>query len=1075
MSKKIDYFVVLLALISILVCLTNYTPNTFLSGWDTLHPEFNLSQYWGRITSVWQPHQGLGAPPSQSHASEIPRMSIIALFTTLFSLSFVRYAYVFLMIILGPIGIYLFIVYIFSREEHSYNHDVFIRISAFIGALFYLLNVGTVQHFIAPLEMFVTKFGYIGFLFLFSTRFIDKGSKKDIVLYSITSLLSASMAHTATLWYVYFLGFLSYVVILALIQRKNIKRTVVIIFVTLALNLFWILPNVYYSIHYGSDVINSKIHRLSSEETYYYNKKYGTLANFLLLKNFLFDWRVELPNQDFVKLLKDWETHLQLPFISGIAYFFSLSGVIGILFTILKRKRHPYNVALIPLFVGTAFFLLSNIPFFSLIFDWMRSQNGLIKEALRSPFTKFSLYLIFTLSIFIAYAQYILLKFLEKVQNALRSPHLIDIYSAACILGIFIYAIPAFQGQYISPIERVSIPSEYFSLFDWSQKQTDGRMLMLPINDMFGWVYYKWEVDGKPQVYQGAGFTWFGIKQPTLNREFDRWYPYNEQNYREISYAVYSKNASLFKSLLNKYNIKYILLDENVFIPNDSMGDKKLYYSQLKDIISQIPSIQLSARFGDKISVYSYTSPNTNVLLNIPSIGPTYQANYVDQAYLDHGNYVTMLDGNNQFVYPERNILTNRERVNQSLLTITKDSYSVLLQRQNEQIGKINLPNIADYEREFSVDVYASSYMNKPKLRIKYIIPSIQNYDYSQQIVYLPQKNVSYLALDDKYLVLPDNLSEREEIYIGEFVLEYGKKNAIYYSNNGSLEHVYLELPQIALNLGDVSQAIQVKGNFPKAQINPDISSIVSELHDCNYKKSEYINKEQIFLSGDEYALRYTARNGTVCDHLAFPNLSHNVGYVLAIESKNSSGLPIKICVEDYELKKCIYEDELSLFKNYQTDYFIIPPYKDNLSGYKLVLSNFGIGTIPTENSIKNISIIPFPYTYFSGLNWEQTPQREVTQTVTNDQAFEQNWTAYLISPDQKNMPHFLYPLVGTKLTNHVLVNNWENGWIMNESESINKVVVFYFIPDYLLIGGVGAAIIVLFIIFIRKKINTHG
>ncbi len=598
---------------------------------------------------------------------------------------------------------------------------------------------------------------------------------------------------------------------------------------------------------------------------------------------------------------------------------------------------------------------------------------------------------------------------------------------------------------------------------------------MLPINDMFGWVYYKWGNDAKPQIYQGAGFTWFGLKQPTLNREFDRWYPYNEQNYREISYAVYSKNASLFKSLLDKYNIKYVLLDENVFIPNDEMGNKKLFYSQLKDIIAQNPFLQLAARFGGKITVYSYVSQNEQILTNLPSVGPPYQANYVDQAYLDKGNYITKPDGNNQFTYPGRNILTDKERVNQSLLTITNDSYSVTLQKPNREAGQINLPDIADYEKEYSVDVYASRYEGKLKLRIQYIIPSINNYNYSQQVVYLPYKNISYLSLDDYYLLLPDNLSEREEIYIGEYVLEYGKRNAIYYSYNNELEHIYLELPKNTFNLNESSQTIQIKGDFPKTKINSNISSITGELHDCSYEKSEYINKEQIPVpGGDEYAIEYITKNGSICDSLMFPTLSHNVGYVLAVESKNISGLSIKICVEDYELKKCIYEDELTLFKEYQTDYFIIPPYKDGLSGYKLAISNPSIGTISTINAIKNISLIPFPYTYFNALNWEQPSQKTVTRIITNDQAYEQNWNAYSVSSKQKNMPIFLLPFIGKKLTNHVLVNNWANGWILDSKSCSAKretcQIIFVFLPQYLAYAGFAILILTAVKIIIWKE-----
>ena len=92
------------------LCWQNYQPGTWLSGWDTLHPEFNFSLYFQRIFTVWQSHQGLGAPPSQAHAAEIPRMFVYYPLSFILPTSFLRYSYFFLTLILGPLGVYYFIL-----------------------------------------------------------------------------------------------------------------------------------------------------------------------------------------------------------------------------------------------------------------------------------------------------------------------------------------------------------------------------------------------------------------------------------------------------------------------------------------------------------------------------------------------------------------------------------------------------------------------------------------------------------------------------------------------------------------------------------------------------------------------------------------------------------------------------------------------------------------------------------------------------------------------------------------------------------------------------------------------------
>src|SRR3989344_6233975 len=164
-----EKFPLLLVFIVLVVCILNFKSGTWLSGWDTVHPEFNYGEYWKRIWfSVWQEHQGLGAVATQSHAAEIPRMLILHILDLFFATSFVRWSYFFLMLILGPLGVYYLIKYLFSNSRYSQQ-------ASFLGALFYLFNLGTLQHFYVPLEMFATLYAFIGWLFLYLIRYIRKG------------------------------------------------------------------------------------------------------------------------------------------------------------------------------------------------------------------------------------------------------------------------------------------------------------------------------------------------------------------------------------------------------------------------------------------------------------------------------------------------------------------------------------------------------------------------------------------------------------------------------------------------------------------------------------------------------------------------------------------------------------------------------------------------------------------------------------------------------------------------------------------------------------------------------------
>src|SRR3990167_1893925 len=139
-------FLIALIAICITLALANYQPGTILSGWDSLHPEFNFLNYFKRIFfGVWQEHQGLGALATQAHPSEIARMFIYYPLSFLMPDSLLRYSYFFLTIILGPLGTYFFI-----REKVFRQRHLSAEICSFFGGLFYLLNLGTLQHFYVP-------------------------------------------------------------------------------------------------------------------------------------------------------------------------------------------------------------------------------------------------------------------------------------------------------------------------------------------------------------------------------------------------------------------------------------------------------------------------------------------------------------------------------------------------------------------------------------------------------------------------------------------------------------------------------------------------------------------------------------------------------------------------------------------------------------------------------------------------------------------------------------------------------------------------------------------------------------
>jgi hypothetical protein len=232
------------------------------------------------------------------------------------------------------------------------------------------------------------------------------------------------------------------------------------------------------------------------------------------------------------------------------------------------------------------------------------------------------------------------------------------------------YFLPAFQGNLIHKAMRIDIPQRYFAMFDWlkSQPQTN-KVAILPIHSIWNWVYYDWG-------YQGAGFLQFGIPQPILDRDYDRWSPYNEQYQREMTTAIYSRDAELLDSLMEKYNIGYVLVDEEVVAPGSKPN--VFFFDHLEPTLSRSTSISLARDFGAGLKIYAVKPRSNDAVVYTPTqfadVTPTLLAGYHDQAFRDVGHYASTGDVNNSANYLVRDLLLNRlEQVDISQVTIESD------------------------------------------------------------------------------------------------------------------------------------------------------------------------------------------------------------------------------------------------------------------------------------------------------------------------------------------------------------------------------------------------------------------
>lgn len=552
-------FPVVILLVTSFIAFKNYTPNTYLSGWDNLHPEFNFKLNIGRsLNAVWQEYQGLGLLGGMGHAADLPRQLILWGISIFLPVNMIRYFWTFLMLFVGPLGVYFLVSRLnirssFLRGPHSVAAsqsaaDVFaIKISALTASIFYLFNLATVQYFFVPFETFTSFFGFLPWLIYFTYQYLT--GKKSLLNYALISIMAIPAFYVQTL-------FIVYLILLSCLVFINFKKSIWLFLTTFLVNSFWLLPVIYFAVVNGSIPASSKINSIATPETYYMNVARNDFISIATFKGYWFDyydWNSK--DQKFDYLYENWQDFLSQKQIQYIGIGLFITSIIGLM---MSRQ-----ISWILMFIISIVMISS-----------VKIPIPVLSEAFRNSFTKWSVALSFITSIGIGY-------FVSNFKKIF-----LYIFSSLIIALSVYQVLPVFSGNLISESMRIKIPAEYFQSFDFLNNRTNGgRVAILPVNNFWGWKFHSWG-------YRGSGFYWYGVKNPILDRAFDVWSKQNENFYEELNFALLNNDRETLKNIFNKYQVSYIYNDKNIITPQNE-----------NNIVADLSSFKLIASFGN-IDIY---------------------------------------------------------------------------------------------------------------------------------------------------------------------------------------------------------------------------------------------------------------------------------------------------------------------------------------------------------------------------------------------------------------------------------------------------------------------------------------
>lgn len=1025
-KNKYNLFAIaaIFVLISILAA-TNWRPDTFLTGWDNLHPEFNFAAHISRsIFGTWQEYQGLGTVGGMGLAADLPRQVFLFLLSFILPMQLLRDFFHFSMLFVGTVGAYLVV-----KEVILYNLDEKRgSLAGFVGSIFYLFNLATLQMFYVPFEPFSAHFGFLPWLIFTNVHFFRMKDKKSLAFLLLVNILAIPQNSVATFFYVYFITLLFFLGVAWHLQRR-LKEVFIALFLLISVNAFWLFPNMYYVANKAKEHINAKVNLMATEDSFLLNKKYGNLENTMLMKGFWFDNKQTDVNGKAQYQMGIWRDHVENPLIKTAGYSLFFLCLVGIYFAFKKRVWGAMFFSPMLLF---AFTIISNdTPVFAQIAG-LFYKLPLFSQVFRFPFTKFAILTVFMLSFYFAicFAQiyrYVKQRWLKYL-----------------IFGLFVglpmlFCYPMFLGKLFYDRNRIKIPQEYFQVFDFFKRQNKNeRIANLPQHQYWEWTFYRWG-------YQGAGILWNGIEQPTLDRAFDVWGKENENYYHEISYAVYSGNAQLFHKILDKYQVRWLLLDRSVINPNSA---KAAYTDKLEKMIRQFTDIQLVQTFGN-VSIYQVSkteNPENYVFLlkNAPSVVPTFQWNNNDTAYSELGNYYSSNSGKavvGSFVYyPFRSLFTGRR----------------------------------DEDREFIVEDNGDYYSFKttlPKELIgsELLIPPVE------------QEEVTEVNEND----LSTTINKMPSIYLdGELVSFDGKSPQtlkLTYINQGNLE---IRTPKI-------------KGLY---SYTSDDKKLEPQL--CDEERKGQVSAET-FEENGENIIRLQSLNSKNCVAINLPELSNRIAYLTSITTRHVEGKPLLFWWENLNARRGDVENYLRKDTTLHQEYYLQPPMEQYGLGYTLHFDNASIGRVKTVNDLGKITVNPIPYRFLTSLKvvnengviekaqvtteglsvdhpnpsfYQVSINNKQTNTdnqmIVLSQSYDDGWRAYEFTSNwliDSWYMKLLIPLFGMENKDHILVNNWENGWEINGQKQVT--IVLLYLPQYLEYLGFGLLVIsILYLLLIKQK-----
>ncbi len=582
---------ILLILLLLSICILSLQPGKYLLSNDNYSPELNPTLSVSRYleSPAWRGYRVLGFA-SESEQADVFRSGIYSVFDTFLPSWLIGQLFYFFSMAIGSVSIACLtrILIQKSKLKRYFNWGYL------LSGVIYFSTLWTMWLFYQNMAPYIVNFGFLPLILLAIYRYSVKNSWGNLFFLFVSSILFSATSVIATLFFIDLIFLVAFTLFTNLISKKEKKKEVKNILITLGVflitQLFWILPFIHYTLSTSSDIIDSYTNRTITASVIDLETDFQTLINSARMYNrTLFDMD---GNKYLFPMAEVYQSYDFYKVIGLIPVFLSL---IALIFGIFKKNYKLLFWGILGF--GSLYLIKVLNPPLGEVFGWLQENIPLFKQVLRWPFSKLGQIYLICITVLSTFGAVYLIKFFaffvgKKFPKRL---YILSSFVLLCILQL-VYAEYMFRGDIFADRAAVSIPQEYFELGEYLEENDDrGRIYYAPPSNNNYFREYEWG-------FWGSQFISYIIPNPVMDMSLAVGSNVGEKALLEILNTVRSENKEEFLYLMQRYDVSYVLFDTSVEMEGYAFdldeekvksifSDYKLVWSEGKLSLFEVPSL----------------------------------------------------------------------------------------------------------------------------------------------------------------------------------------------------------------------------------------------------------------------------------------------------------------------------------------------------------------------------------------------------------------------------------------------------------------------------------------------------